>query len=132
MDIRAVTYTDSNGDKQNAYDYLLKDGNLAVPGGRYGSDTRDCAEIAILLFLVLVDASGEDSIDALDGCMSDVVNGGDEVCWTILDNRHALEGLTEGGEKQIKLDPYAYFDLEEIDYARELYSAAYGGESPTF
>jgi len=131
-DIREVTYTDENGDPQNAYDYLLKDGNLAVPSGRYGRDTLDCADIAILLFVVMVDAGSEDSVDGLDGCMSMVVNSSDEVCWTILDNRHALEGLTEGGEKMIKLDPYAYFDLEEIDYARELYAAAYCGESATF
>ena len=130
-DIREVTYTDENGDPQNAYDYLLKDGNLAVPGGRYGSDTRDCAEIAILLFVVFVDANGEDSVDLLDDMMSQVVNDGDEVCWTILDNRHALEGLTEGVEK-LKLDPYAYFDQDEIDYARELYAVAYCGETATF
>ena len=131
MDIRAVTYTDSNGDKQNAYDYLLKDGNLAVPGGRYGSDTRDCAEIAILLFVVFVDANGEDSVDLLDDMMSQVMNDDNKVCWTILDNRHALEGLTEGVEK-LKLDPYAYFDQDEIDYARELYAVAYCGETATF
>lgn len=129
MDIREVTYTDENGDKQNAYDYLLKDGNLGVPGGRYGNNTRDCAEIAILLFVVLVNANGEDYIELLDGCMSQVVNSGDEVCWTILDNRHALEHLTEG---EIKLDPFAYFDADEIEYARELYTAAYCGEPPTF
>lgn len=130
-DIREVTYTDENGDPQNAYNYLMKDGNLAVPGGRYGSDTRDCAEIAILLFVVFVDANGEDSVDLLDDMMSQVVNDGDEVCWTILDNRHALEGLTEGVEK-LKLDPYAYFDQDEIDYARELYAVAYCGETATF
>lgn len=130
-DIREVTYTDENGDPQNAYNYLMKDGNLAVPGGRYGSDTRDCAEIAILLFVVFVDANGEDSVDLLDDMMSQVMNDDNKVCWTILDNRHALEGLTEGVEK-LKLDPYAYFDQDEIDYARELYAVAYCGETATF
>ena len=131
-DIRAVTYTDENGDPQNAYDYLMKDGNLAVPGGRYGSDTRDCAEIAILLHVIMVDAGSEDSVDGLDGCMSMVVNSSDEVCWSVLDNRHALEGLTEGGEKKIPLNPFAYFDEDEIEYARELYAIAYNGEKASF
>lgn len=134
MDIREVTYTDDNGDPQNAYDYLMKDGNLAVPGGRYGSDTRDCADIAILLFVIQCDGGCEDSVDGLDGCMSMVVNSSDEVCWTILDNRHALEGLTIKlfNDVIVPLNPYDYFDVEEIDYARELYAAAYGGESATF
>ena len=133
-DIREVTYTDENGDPQNAYDYLLKDGNLAVPGGRYGSDTRDCADIAILLFVAFVHANGEDNIELLDDMMSQVVNSGDEVCWTILDNQAAFEGMTvtfTTGEV-VPLNVYDYFDLEEIDYARELYATAYGGESATF
>src|SRR3954447_719808 len=29
--------------------FLMQDGNLAVPGGRYGSDTATCAPIAILM-----------------------------------------------------------------------------------
>lgn len=131
-DIREVTYTDENGDPQNAYDYLLKDGNLAVPGGRYGSDTRDCAEIATLLFVIQCDGGCEDSVEGLDGCMSSVVNSSDEVCWSVLDNRHALEGLTEGGEKKIPLNPFAYFDEDEIEYARELYAIAYNGEKASF
>lgn len=132
MDIREVTYTDENGDEQNAYDYLLKDGNLGVPGGRYGTHTDDCAEIAILLFLVHIHANGEDSIDLLDGCMSQVVNSGDEVCWTILDYQCAFDDITEGGDKKIKLNPFAYFEPDEIAYARELYTAAYCGETPNF
>lgn len=134
MDIREVTYTDENGDPQNAWDYLLKDGNLGVPGGRYGNNTRDCAEIAILLFVVMVDATDDDSLDSLDGCMSQVVNSGDEVCWTVLDYRHAFEGMTvtfTTGEI-VPLNPFDYFDEEEIEYARELYTAAYCGETPTF
>ncbi len=131
MDIREVTYTDDNGEEHSCWDYLLKDGNLGVPGGRYGSWTDDCAYIAILLFVIQVDGGCEDSVDGLDGCMSLVVNSHDEVCWSILDNRHALEGLTEGADK-IKLDPYAYFDAEEIEYARELYTIAYCGEPATF
>lgn len=133
MDIRDVTYTDENGDEQNAYDYLLKDGNLGVPGGRYGTHTDDCALIAIMLFVIQVDGGCEDSVDGLDGCMSLVVNSHDEVAWSILDNRHALEHLTEGADDQaVKLDPFAYFDEDEINYARELYEIAYCGEKASF
>ena len=134
MDIRDVTYTDDNGDQQNAYDFLMKDGNLGVPGGRYGSDTRDCADIAIMLFVAYVNANGEDSVDLLDGMMSMVVNSHDEVCWTVLDNRHAYEGMTvtfTTGEV-VPLNPFDYFDDEEIEYARELYEHAYCGEKARF
>lgn len=134
MDIHDVTYTDENGDPQNAYDYLMKDGNLGVPGGRYGSDTRDCADIAIMLFVIFINANGEDHVELLDGLMGTVVNSGDEVCWTILDSRHALEHLTvtfTTGEV-VPLNPFDYFDDEEIEYARELYTAAYCGEPATF
>lgn len=127
-DLYDVTYTDDNGDPQNAYAYLVQDGNLAVPGGRYGSDTRSCAPIAIMLFVVMCDGGGEDSVHALDGDMGLVVNGHDEVCWTILDSTHALEGLTVDGEP---LQPADYFSEDEIAYARELYSAAYN-DDPTF
>ena len=89
-------------------------------------------EIAILLHVIMVDAGSEDSVDGLDGCMSMVVNSSDEVCWSVLDNRHALEGLTEGGEKKIPLNPFAYFDEDEIEYARELYAIAYNGEKASF
>lgn len=135
MDIKEVTYTDDDGEQQNAWDYLMADGNLRC-FSRYGQWTDDCAYIAIMLFLILVGASGEDTVDALEGCMSQVVNDSDEVCWTILDNTAPLDCLTErvfgGGGATIKLDPAAYFDAEEIEYARELYTAAYCGEQPHF
>lgn len=137
MDLRSITYTDGDGVARNAYDYLMEDGG-DIPGGRYATRCMDAADIAIMLFLIHVHANGEDSIDLLDGCMSEVVNGGDEVCWTVLDNRYALEGITVeiGGwgrpRKTVPLDPTIYFDDEEIEYARELYAAAYGGEKPSF
>lgn len=131
-----ITYTDDNGDEQNAYDYLMKDGNLGVPGGRYGRDTRDCADIAILLFLVLADSTGEDTLDALEGCMSMVVNSSDEVCWTILDNRHVFDRLDlhekSIGRPPIKLNPFAYFDEDEVAYSRDLYAMAYDGLPANF
>jgi len=133
IDLHAVTYTDDNGDEKNAYDYLMANGNLGVPGGRYGSDTRDCADIAIMLFLVFQHANGDCCIDTLDGCMSSVVNSGDDVCWTILDYQCAFEHVTvQVFEYTQALNPADYFDEDEIAYSRELYSIAYCGEAPHF
>jgi hypothetical protein len=134
MDIREVTYTDDEGVERNAYDYLAHGpGSGDIPGGRYATRSMDAAEIAIMLFLIFVDSSAEDSIDALDGAMSMVVNGSDEVCWTILDSRHAFSHITAwNGTEQVPLDPTIYFDDEEIEYARELYTQAYCGEAPSF
>lgn len=60
--------------------YLLKDGNLAVPGGRYGSDTEDCAPVALALARIIGEANGDPMTeDLLDSCMSLVVNSHDDV-----------------------------------------------------
>lgn len=83
FNVHAVTYTDDNGDEQNAHAYLMKDGNLGVPGGRYGTDTRSCADFACLAFAILVWANADDSVDCLDGVMSSVVNSGDDVAYAI-------------------------------------------------
>jgi hypothetical protein len=74
--------------------YLLKDGNLGVPGGRYGSDTESCAPIAIALADIIADATGEDDtddFDTLDHCMSMVVNSSDEVVSLIADHGSATQ-----------------------------------------
>jgi hypothetical protein len=129
FDLRSITYTDDEGVERNAYDYLLKDGNLAVPGGRYGHDTKTCADIALMLFLVLVDGTGEDPVEALDGCMSAVVNSHDDVCWTILDAGHVFARNDDGSPLYFigsgVLIPRDFFDDDEIAYSRELYEQAY-------
>lgn len=78
-------------DEDHAMAYLLQDGNLAVPGGRYGTDTRDCARLAWLLALIVQDANGDPmTYWALDSDMSSVVNGADDVLITLIRNGHAL------------------------------------------
>lgn len=60
--------------------HLLADGNLAVPGGRYGSDTAACAPVAWRLAEIVADANGEPiTRQALDFAMGLVVNSHDDV-----------------------------------------------------
>lgn len=95
FDYKSVTYTDENGETQNAYEYLMKDGNLGVPGGNLGGDTVGCAPYAIALFVIYTDATGDDDVNLLDGCMSDVVNSVDGVTYYLLDGAHAIPGFAE-------------------------------------
>ncbi len=60
--------------------YLCKDGNLRVPGGRYGTDTHTCAAVAAILALTIAEITGE-AVDheAADHAMAMVVNSSPEV-----------------------------------------------------
>ena len=61
-------------------EHLLADGNLRVPASRYGSDTVNCAEVAIVVERVLSAETGEPTTAAsLDYAMSMVVNDRDDV-----------------------------------------------------
>ena len=60
--------------------FLMQDGNLDVPGGRYGRDTRDCATVAITMALVMRYHNGEPiSYYSLNSDMGQVVNSADGV-----------------------------------------------------
>lgn len=85
FDMHSVTFTDSDGEEVNAFDYLVEEGNLAVPGGRYGTDTFDCAAVACLLHEIYVYCNGpdNDTVEGLEGCMSLVVNSADDVAYLI-------------------------------------------------
>ena len=56
--------------------YLLQDGNLRVPGGIYGTDTKTCADLAVPVLVILQGETGEPfSFEGVDHLMGLVVNG---------------------------------------------------------
>jgi hypothetical protein len=64
--------------------FLLQDGDLDVPGGRYGTSTRTCAEVAIALSLIMQYHNGESvTYHQLNSDMGAVVNSNDGVAETI-------------------------------------------------
>lgn len=72
--------------------FLMQDGNLAVPGGRYGNDTCDCAPIAIAMALVMQYHSGEPiSYYSLNSDMGRVVNSADGVAELLSESGYILE-----------------------------------------
>jgi hypothetical protein len=84
--------------------FLLQDGNLAVPGGRYGADTRDCMEVALLVARIMGHHSGEPmTFYGLDSDMGLVVNSHDDVADLIRDH-----GPTVGA------DPADYLDDDDM------------------
>lgn len=88
--------------------YLCIEGNLAVPGGRYGTDTYSCAPVAAAVALIIAKANGDEvDHDNADYVMGLVVNGHDDIASLI--NEHA--GL-------VGLDPEDFLsedDLEQED-----------------
>lgn len=122
MDIHSITYTTWEGEEENAYAYLMADGDLAC-FSEHGSRTSDCAPIAILLFAAQVDGGCEDSREGLDGCMSLVVNDNPEVTYSILDSQHVY------GDD---FNPLDWFTEEQIEDARRVYAVAYCGATPSF
>src|SRR4051794_35339948 len=72
--------------------FLMQDGNLAVPGGRYGSDTATCAPIAILMALVMMYHNGEPiSYYSLNSDMGSVVNSADGVAELLSESGYIME-----------------------------------------
>lgn len=64
--------------------FLNREGNLAVPGGRYGWDTESCSPIAWDLAEVIADANGDPvTKDELESCMGLVVNSHDDVAFLL-------------------------------------------------
>jgi hypothetical protein len=71
-------------DDAHAMAFLMQDGNLAVPGGRYGIDTRSCAPVTLALAKIMAEHSGESiTYYQLDSDMGLVVNSHDDVAYTI-------------------------------------------------
>lgn len=72
--------------KEQAIKFLERDGNLAVPGGRYGTDTESCAPVAYEIAQILAEQTGEElTEESLDYAMGLVVNSHDDVAY-LLDN----------------------------------------------
>jgi len=64
--------------------FLLQDGDLDVPGGRYGLSTRTCAEVAIACSMIMSYHNGEAiTYYQLNHDMGLVVNSADDVAKTI-------------------------------------------------
>jgi hypothetical protein len=97
--------------------FLLQDGNLAVPGGRYGSDTRTCADIAILMALLMQYHNGEPmSYYSLNSDMGTVVNSGDGVSQLISESQYICDENQWGIKvKDILGDAYTpQTDIEKL------------------
>lgn len=81
--------------------FLMQDGNLGVPGGRYGRDTEDCARIAILQALIMQYHHGEPiTYYQLNSDMGMVVNGADGVATMLSESQYILN---EVGAKDISV-----------------------------
>jgi len=90
--------------------FLMQDGNLAVPCGRYGSDTRSCAPVAWVLSRIMQYHSGEPiTYYQLDSDMALVVNSADDVAHMI---REYAELVGE--------NPADYLDAEDLVETEEV------------
>lgn len=105
-------------DDDHAMAFLMQDGNLYVPCGRYGRDTESCAPIALAIAKIMQEATGESmTYYGLDSDMGMVVNGSDCVGLTL--NR---DGYMLGDDFTLS----DYLDDDEIIAAREYEIACYG------
>lgn len=72
--------------------FLMQDGDLAVPGGRYGMRTETCAEVAIIMALCMQYHQGEPiTYYSLNSDMSSVVNGSDGVASIISESQYIFD-----------------------------------------
>jgi hypothetical protein len=92
-------------DDDHAMAFLMQDGNLAVPGGRYGSDTRSCAPVAMAMAKVMQYHNGESiTYYQLDSDMGLVVNSHDDVAYMISEYGPLVE-----------LDPADYLKDDDLN-----------------
>lgn len=108
-------------DDNHARAFLMQDGNLGVPGGRYGNDTRSCMEIAILIDRAHAYCSGDPmTYHSLEHAMGMVVNSSDDVLITLIDDVGAM------GEDY---DPRKYLDEDQMREAIDVMRHAYDDET---
>jgi hypothetical protein len=99
--------------------FLMQDGNLGVPGGRYGRDTRSCAPIAILMAEIMQYHNGEPiTFYQLDSDMGLVVNSSDDVAYMI----YEYGGLVKGDDFKVE----NYLDESDIAEAKARFEAEWG------
>jgi len=97
-------------DDDHARTFLLQDGNLAVPCSRYGRDTTDCAEVAIVASRIMAAVQGEPmTYHGLDSDMGLVVNDSDDIAYLIVSY----------GPCELGIDPADYLYDDTIAEARE-------------
>lgn len=99
--------------KTEAYEYLTRDGNLAVPSSRYGRDSEECAPIAIAVATIIA-ANGADELteNLLDETMGYVVNDSDDV-ETIINEHGTIE------DKRLLEDNLLQPEFDELDKLRD-------------
>jgi hypothetical protein len=101
--------------------FLMQWGNLGVPGGRYGTDTRDCAPVAILMAEIMAYHNGEPiTYHQLDSDMGLVVNSADDVAYMI----YEYGGLVKDEGFEIT----QYLSDEDIQECNERHKAEWGGD----
>lgn len=99
--------------------FLMQDGNLAVPGGRYGTDTISCAPVAIVLAKIMQYHNGEPiTYYQLDSDMGLVVNSADDVAYMIFEYGE----LALGDDFEVS----NYISEADVEEARERRIAEFG------
>jgi hypothetical protein len=87
--------------------FLMQDGNLGVPGGRYGRDTRDCIPYAILMSYVYQYHNGEPiTYYSLNNDMGLVVNSADGVAELLSESQYIFEEESGIDIKELMGDEY--------------------------
>lgn len=97
--------------------FLMQDGNLQVPGGRYGTTTRSCAETAIIMSLIMQYHNGETiTYYQLDSDMGSVVNSSDDVATMLYEwGELVFDGKGFGPLGNDGFDITDYLDADEIE-----------------
>lgn len=102
--------------------FLMQDGDLQVPGGRYGTSTRSCAEVAIIVSLIMQYHNGESiTYHQLDSDMGLVVNSGDDVAYLLFEYAELVVG-----EMLFEFNLADWLNQDEINECRERHAAEYG------
>jgi len=90
-------------DHDEAVAFLMRDGNLGVPAGRYGRDSAECAEVAWKVEEIVSAATGEPiTAQSLDGTMGMVVNSNDDIQYLLDD--HAQEESSDDRQVSVAAD----------------------------
>ena len=108
--------------------FLMQDGDLQVPGGRYGISTRTCADVAIIMSLIMAYHNGESiTYYQLDSDMGSVVNSSDDVAYMLFEYAELVfNGKGFGPLGNDPIDLADYLDEDEINECRERHAAEYG------
>lgn len=102
--------------------FLMQDGDLDVPGGRYGTSTRTCAEVAIIMSLIMQYHNGESiTYYQLDSDMGIVVNSSDDVAYMLYEYAELVVG-----DMLFEFDIEDWLSEDEIAECKERHETEYG------